>query len=61
MFQLYGFGMPGWQELLVVALIALLLFGGRLPKIMHDLGGSISSFRKGLNEASAEQANPQAE
>ena len=54
MFQVLGFWMPGWQELLIVAFIALILFGSRLPKVMKDLGGSVSSFRKGLEEGADE-------
>lgn len=54
MFQVYGFWMPGWQELLIIAFIALLLFGTRLPKVMKDLGSSVKDFRKGLEEGTAD-------
>lgn len=41
---------PGWMQLLIVAIIALLLFGGRgrISSIMGDLASGIKSFRKGL-------------
>ena len=52
---LFGFWMPGWQELLIIAFIAVLLFGHRLPKVMGDLGGSMKAFRRGLSESDAEQ------
>lgn len=35
-------------EILIVALIALLLFGNRLPSIMRSLGLSITEFKKGV-------------
>ncbi len=40
--------MPGWQELLIVAFIGLLLFGRRLPEIGRSLGKGIVEFKKGL-------------
>ena len=43
------FGM-GLQELLVVAGIAILLFGAkRLPEIGKGMGRSIAAFKKGLS------------
>ena len=42
---MFGFG--GW-ELLIVAGIMLLLFGKRLPGVMHSLGKSIVEFKKGV-------------
>lgn len=43
-------GMPGPMELGIIAFIALLLFGKRLPETMRALGSSIVSFKKGLND-----------
>lgn len=41
----------GWQQLLIVGIIVLLLFGSsRLPTLMQDLGSSVNSFRKGMNQ-----------
>ena len=40
---------PG--ELILIALVALLLFGGRLPEVGRNLGRGISQFKKGLKEA----------
>lgn len=41
---------PGWMQLLIIAIVALLLFGGRgrISSIMGDLASGIKSFRKGL-------------
>jgi len=41
-------GLPGGVEFLVVALIALLLFGSRLPKVARGVGRSIVEFKKGI-------------
>ena len=45
---LLGIGIPGGWEFLVIALIALLLFGSRLPKVAKGLGRSIVEFKKGI-------------
>ena len=40
----------GWQEVLVILLLALLLFGAkRLPEIAKSLGKSVQEFKKGMN------------
>ncbi|WP_437204167.1 Sec-independent protein translocase subunit TatA/TatB [Planctomicrobium sp. SH664] len=50
------FGM-GMGELVIIAVIVLVLFGSRLPSVMRSLGGSISEFKKGMNEADDEDAD----
>jgi len=42
------FGMPGHIELLIVAGIALLFFGNRLPTMMRSMGRSVVEFKKGV-------------
>ena len=44
----------GFTELIVILLIALLLFGGRLPEVGRNLGRGISQFKKGLREMEQE-------
>ncbi len=46
-------GMPAGMEWLVILIIALLLFGSRLPSMMRGLGGSIKEFKKGMDEGDA--------
>lgn len=41
----------GLQEILVIALIILLLFGGKkIPELMKGLGKGVKSFKEGMNE-----------
>lgn len=41
----------GWQEILLILLIALLLFGAKkIPDLARGLGKGIQEFRKGLSE-----------
>ena len=42
----------GAQELLLIALVVLLLFGGaKIPELMRGLGKGVKSFKDGMKEA----------
>ena len=45
---LFGLGM---QEILIIAFVVLLLFGGKkIPDLMKGLGKGVKSFKEGMNE-----------
>lgn len=42
-------------ELIIIALVILLLFGGKkIPELMRGLGKGVRSFKEGVNEAKEE-------
>ena len=41
-------GLPGWQQACIIAALALLIFGKRIPGIARSLGQSCVEFRRGL-------------
>ncbi|KAB2835922.1 MAG: twin-arginine translocase TatA/TatE family subunit [Candidatus Brocadia sp.] len=42
------FSMPGGWEWLIILIVALLIFGKRLPEVMKSLGRGIVEFKKGV-------------
>ena len=41
----------GMQEMLLIALVVLLFFGGKkIPELMKGIGTGVHSFKKGMNE-----------
>ena len=44
---MFGIGMP---EIVIIALIVLLLFGGKkIPELMRGMGKGVRSFKEGMN------------
>lgn len=44
------FGNIGLPEILIIALVVLLLFGGRkIPELMRGLGKGVHEFKDGMN------------
>jgi len=50
------------MEIMVILVIALLLFGKRLPEVMRSMGRGVVEFKKGIrgveDEVNAEQQKP---
>jgi sec-independent protein translocase protein TatA len=48
MLNMLAFGMPGFEEWIVIALIGVVVFGKKLPEVGRSLGKGIVEFKKGL-------------
>ncbi len=47
--------LPSGSEWIIIALVILLLFGGKkIPELMKGLGKGVKSFKDGVNEAKEE-------
>lgn len=50
------------QEIIVIALIVLLLFGGKkIPELMRGLGRGVKSFKDGMSENDISEAREKKE
>jgi sec-independent protein translocase protein TatA len=47
--SLFAFGMPGPMEMMIIGVVAILIFGNRLPSVMRSLGKSVTEFKKGVS------------
>ena len=46
--ELLAIWQPSFAELMIVLVIALLLFGKRLPEVARSLGKGVVEFKKGI-------------
>jgi sec-independent protein translocase protein TatA len=47
-------GIFSTSHMLFIGLIALLMFGNRLPSVMRSLGEGVSEFKRGLDDINRE-------
>ena len=53
---LFALGMP---EIVLIALVILLLFGGKkIPEMMKGLGKGVKSFKEGMNDLDPDSDQP---
>lgn len=53
------FGNFRGPEIIIIALVVLLLFGGKkIPELMRGLGKGVHAFKQGLNDAQEEISKP---
>ena len=57
--ELLFLGSIGMPELILIALVVLLFFGGkRIPELMKGLGKGVKSFKEGMNGIEEELNKP---
>lgn len=56
-FYMLAFWSPGPAEMMVLAVVALLLYGGNLPEVARSWGKTFAEFRRGLTGFQSEMNN----
>ena len=52
-------GFIGTQEVIIIAIIILLLFGGKkIPELMRGIGKGVRSFKEGMDDVKNEIEKP---
>ena len=58
MLTFFPLGVVGPWQIVIIALVILLLFGGKkIPELMKGLGKGMKSFKEGMNEVKEEVNN----
>lgn len=53
------YGMPSVWSLALIAIVVLLIFGGKkIPELMKGLGSGIKEFKKGVGEDNEDDDTP---
>lgn len=50
--DILALGFPGSWEWIIILLVALVIFGRRLPDVARSIGKSIVEFKKGIRDVS---------
>ena len=53
-----AFFTTGGYEWIIILIVALLLFGRRLPEVMRSMGQGIHQFKRGLNDVQEDLKRP---
>jgi sec-independent protein translocase protein TatA len=54
--QVLLYGMPSVWSLALIAIVVLLIFGGKkIPELMRGLGSGIKEFKKGVNDLDSDE------
>jgi len=57
--QVLLYGMPGVWSIALIAVVILLVFGGKkIPELMRGLGSGIKEFKEGIKEDNPEVEDP---
>ena len=52
-------GFIGTQEVIIIAIIILLLFGGKkIPELMRGIGKGVRSFKEGMDDVKNKMEKP---
>lgn len=47
----------GYAEMMIVGVVAVLLFGGRLPQVARSMGRSLTEFKKGMQDLQTDMSD----
>lgn len=62
LFHLPLLGIIGMQEIIIIALVVLLLFGGKkIPELMRGLGAGVKSFKEGMKDGAVDEKQQKTE